>query len=700
MPAVTVPIALLGACAGLIVAGFAIDTLTLFALILAIGLGVDDAIVALETIERGEEPPLAAALGARPVTLAVIATLATLIAVFLPSSFLEGEREASSQDILSEIRPELARITPASTRAFAPGGLGVGGDGGPLEVIVNAPSFEEAAEFIGRDREYPVILQVRDADRDAPDDLTVVTPQTAGGALVPLDGPIELERRAPARAYDRFDRQPSVEVSTGLAQCVDLGAAIEVVGRAADELPEGARIAYDGEARDDLATTGGVAATFGIALVVVFLVLTVQSEGFAHPVTIMLPVPHAVTGALFTLPLAGQSLDIYTRVGPVLLIGLTAENGIPIVEFADELRDEGREVRGAVEEAAAAAARLRLAWRSGSGVPRGSPPGWVGRQWGGSGPLWNPPRRSCLGEHCVERDGDPRWVETQLWPAPDGGSEVDAGCSIPEFRGARLSPEHKEALWDRLFTGAPRPRTPCERRCEPIAGFDRAAGPDLRAQPQDGREAEEAHGRGGPPNGTKRAALLIARGRAPPRPHGARPATPSRGPTGEGRPCPNPHHRVRSRRARHRAPAERGGPPSDRRAGRAQGPDDRGGHPPAAPPRRPRPAPSPSSRRPRRLRPRPQARDARRAHGPRARARAPGVGATTFPPRSRPRKAGTGHLASQGMCLFLSLSSRFPSVCSECPHFFDGAMMHCRCIANSVDWRMTRERAFPGRHSS
>ena len=105
--------------------------------------------------------------------------------------------------------------------------------------------------------------------------------------------------------------------------------------------------------REFLDTSGGVAITFALALLIVFLVLAAQFESFVHPLIIMLTVPLGVTGALLSLWLTGNSLNIYSQVGIILLIGLMAKNGILIVEFANQLRDEGRTIRDAVLEASA-----------------------------------------------------------------------------------------------------------------------------------------------------------------------------------------------------------------------------------------------------------------------------------------------------------------------------------------------------------
>jgi len=330
-----------------------------------------------------------------------------------------GEREMGPREVLAELRPKFAGITLANVRSFAPSGLGAGGGSG-LDVIVTAPSFEQAAdysaqfeqalrdnpdivgvrraydvntpgfdinvnrdmareigvdaraisdavrtffasaevtEFISQDRQYPVILQAPDERRAAPEDLRGINVRASNGALVPLDGLVTLERRASVAAFNRFNRQPSVEISASLADGVDLGSAIETVETIADGLPSQMQIFYSGQAESFQETSGGIVTTFALALLVVFLVLAAQFESFIQPVVILLSVPLAVAGALLTLFVLGEAVNIYTQVGMVMLIGLMAKNGILIVEFANQLREEGYAVREAVIEAASV--RLR-----------------------------------------------------------------------------------------------------------------------------------------------------------------------------------------------------------------------------------------------------------------------------------------------------------------------------------------------------
>ena len=120
----------------------------------------------------------------------------------------------------------------------------------------------------------------------------------------------------------------------------------------ATELPEFAQIDYKGESLEYKEASGSLAFTFGIALLIVFLVLAAQFESFIHPFVILLTVPMALAGALLGLYLSGSTLNIYSQIGVVMLIGISAKNGVLIVEFINQLRDAGRNFEEAIIEAA------------------------------------------------------------------------------------------------------------------------------------------------------------------------------------------------------------------------------------------------------------------------------------------------------------------------------------------------------------
>jgi len=586
VPAVTIPVSLIGCFLILWLLGYSINVLTLLALILAIGLVVDDAIVVLENVQRridyGESPLVASTLGTRQVTFAVLATSLTLVAVFVPISFLEGEvgrlftefgfvmagavlistfvalslcpmltskllapsaepvsegapprgfmgavarsyrylleravkapemvivatalfaggswfvyqglpreltpredrgvifmpitapegstvrytnmqnktmeeavaslrasgdvetvysvvgsggrtnrgfvvlrlkhwddREKTASQILGEIRPKMARLTGAKGSPAMPAGLGVKGSRTPVRVVVANPDFEnvkiwarallrraeenpgldnpeldfeenqpqltlkidrsraddlgigvetiaatlqtffasrEITDYIDRGRAYPVIVQAKEGDRRTPDDIRGIFVRAGDNqTLIPLTALVSVAEGAAAPELRRYNRLPAIALEAGLREDYDLGSALNYLEKAAAEiLPPEVKLKYAGPSQQFKETSGGVAVTLALAFLIVFLVLAAQFESFVHPLIIMLSVPLALAGAIYSLLFSGLSLNVYSQIGIILLVGLMAKNGILIVEFANQLRDRGYGVREAVIEA-------------------------------------------------------------------------------------------------------------------------------------------------------------------------------------------------------------------------------------------------------------------------------------------------------------------------------------------------------------
>ena len=574
VPVVTIPISALGAGLAMMLFGFSINILTLFALILAIGLVVDDAIVVLENIQRhramGKTRQEAARAGASQVSFAVIATTAVLIAVFVPVSFMDGEigklfaefgivlavavavsglvaltlspvlaarvmpredkpnlltrsvdrvigaleraygaildrmiahplpilaltafamaasfavyqhlprqltpdedrgqvriflsapqgsnltytdavtrkiedllvplreqgviqnvttivgswgevrrsmllvnlspwedRDMTIDQVISDLRPQLSRITEAETFIRPAGGLGIGGASGSIRWMLGGPDIERTAvwadelaaslaedprlasvevsyaanqpganlaidraraqdlgldadaiaqtlqvlfasrqvgEYTRDGRQYPVILQASPEDRDSVEDMLSVLLRNNRGDLIPLSAFASIQTEATAPQINRYDRLISIQMEADLAPGTDLARGMEAVDQAVSQLPAGAVLAWEGQAADYLESSGGIAMVFSMALTIVFLVLAAQFESFRTPLTIMLTVPLGLAGAVITLLLTGATVNIFSQVGMILLIGIMAKNGILIVEFANQLREQG-----------------------------------------------------------------------------------------------------------------------------------------------------------------------------------------------------------------------------------------------------------------------------------------------------------------------------------------------------------------------
>jgi multidrug efflux pump len=209
--------------------------------------------------------------------------------------------------------------------------------------------------YIDRDREYNVILQGRAGDRATPSDLdNLYVRSDRTGELIPLSNLVQLTESAGASRLNRFDRLRAITVSAALAPGYPLGEALEFVEQVVEkELPSAARLNFDGESREFKNSGNQMYFMFLLTLVVVFLVLAAQFESFLHPFVIMTTVPLAVIGAMVGLWLYGMSINVFSQIAAIMLVGLAAKNGILIVEFANQLRDRGVEYREAVIEAAA-----------------------------------------------------------------------------------------------------------------------------------------------------------------------------------------------------------------------------------------------------------------------------------------------------------------------------------------------------------
>ncbi len=248
-----------------------------------------------------------------------------------------------------ETRPQV-RVQIDRTRA-ADLGVSITEIGRTLETMMGS---RRVTTFVEDGEEYDVILQAQTSDRGTPNDLdNLYVRSQRSGELVPLANLVSLTELAEPGSYNRFNRLRAITITAGLAPGYPLGDALEWIRQAAgEELPEIAKIDYKGESREFQAAGGAAMLTFALALLVVYLVLAAQFESFIHPFVIMLTVPLAVLGALLGLWAAGSSLNLFSQIGIVMLVGLAAKNGILIVEFANQLRDEGMAIRDAIVEAA------------------------------------------------------------------------------------------------------------------------------------------------------------------------------------------------------------------------------------------------------------------------------------------------------------------------------------------------------------
>jgi multidrug efflux pump len=248
-----------------------------------------------------------------------------------------------------------------------------------------------------RGEEYEVVLQAQESQRASPTDLTnLYVRSDRTGELIPLSNLVHLREQADAGKLRRFNRLPAATIGASLAPGVSLGeglAALEGVAR--EVLPDTAHFDYDGDSLEFVESSSAAYFTFGLALLIVFLVLAAQFESFVHPIVIMLSVPLAVSGALAGLQGATigadalgwwetrGSLNIYSQIGMTILIGLATKNGILLVEFTNQLRAKGVAFDEAVREAARG--RLRPILMTGISTALGALPLVLGSGPGSGG---------------------------------------------------------------------------------------------------------------------------------------------------------------------------------------------------------------------------------------------------------------------------------------------------------------------------
>jgi multidrug efflux pump len=211
--------------------------------------------------------------------------------------------------------------------------------------------------FTRDDKLYDVIVQMKPGERATPSDMSGLYVRGSGGQSVQLSAVAKVTEGVGPRQLNHFQRVRDFTLSAGLAPGFTLGEALDSLNALArDVLPKGSTIAYAGESRELSDSGTALYFAFILALVVVFMVLASQFESLVHPFTVLLSVPLAVTGALFTLLIARATLNLYSQIGMILLIGLVTKNAILLVEYANQLKERGMNAVDAILESG----RIRL----------------------------------------------------------------------------------------------------------------------------------------------------------------------------------------------------------------------------------------------------------------------------------------------------------------------------------------------------
>ncbi len=226
------------------------------------------------------------------------------------------------------------------------------------QTIQLALSGQRFGYFIKGDKQYQVIGQLSREDRDDPSDIGNLYVRNRNGEMIQLDNVITVtERSSPPQLY-HYDRYQSATVSAGLAANKTIGDGIKEMQKIADqELDESFVTSLTGASRDFSESSSNILFAFVLALVLIYLFLAAQFESFIEPFIIMLTVPMALAGALFSLWYFNQTLNIFSQIGMIMLIGLVTKNGILIIEFTNQLREKGMKIKEALIEASTS--RLR-----------------------------------------------------------------------------------------------------------------------------------------------------------------------------------------------------------------------------------------------------------------------------------------------------------------------------------------------------
>ena len=328
-----------------------------------------------------------------------------------------AERERSVDEVLAEIRPQLFAIPGVFAFASAPAAIGFGS---PVNYVVRHPDFDSLAvamdrmtararqipgllnvdtnlrvnkpeltvsyerdraedagvaiadvsnslqallggqrvsTFTRENKLYDVIVQLEPGERATPGDMSGIYVRGRQGSLVSLDAVARVQEGIGPRQLNHFDRVPSFTLTAALQPGLTLGQAIDSLNAAAAEvLPPGSTTALAGESRELEESGNALYFAFVLALIVVYMVLAAQFESLIHPLTVLLAVPLAVTGALLTLWAAGSTLNLFSQIGMILLIGIVTKNSILLVEYANQLKGRGLDSVEAMLEAG----RIRL----------------------------------------------------------------------------------------------------------------------------------------------------------------------------------------------------------------------------------------------------------------------------------------------------------------------------------------------------
>ena len=213
-------------------------------------------------------------------------------------------------------------------------------------------SGQRMGYFYMNGKQYEILAEINRQQRNKPADLKSIYLRSSSGEMIQMDNLVEVkENVAPPKLY-HYNRFLSATISCGLAKGKTIGQGLEEMDRiAAKVLPEDFRTALTGDSKEFKESSSSLLFAFMLAIVLIYLILAAQFESFKDPLVIMLTVPLAIAGALIFMSLTGQTMNIYSQIGIIMLIGLVAKNGILIVEFANQKQEAGESLWSAINDA-------------------------------------------------------------------------------------------------------------------------------------------------------------------------------------------------------------------------------------------------------------------------------------------------------------------------------------------------------------
>ena len=245
-------------------------------------------------------------------------------------------------------KPELSVVVNRDKAADL--GVPVESIGRTLESLLGG---RQVTRFKRDGEQYDVLVQVADFERTNPDDIRGIYVRARDGSMVSLDNLVTVKESIAPRELNHFGQRRAVTITANLAPGYTMGEALSYMdGVATQLLKPGFAVDYNGQSREFRQSSSSLAFTFLLALAFIYLVLAAQFESFRDPFIIMLTVPLSMAGALLALWLTNGTLNVYSQIGLVTLVGLITKHGILIVEFANQLQEQGRELKAAVIEAA------------------------------------------------------------------------------------------------------------------------------------------------------------------------------------------------------------------------------------------------------------------------------------------------------------------------------------------------------------